>query len=295
MLAVRGPHGRFEHLLADGTVKIILAEARRCRRGGSLGHGNTSGPLRAGAGTRNEPRPGETTSAPLPAGRGSGVEGAGGAGEDGGWAPGARWEAEAAAEAVGERARPARRSPRLPGPAPPLPGPASAPAPRSTWLCPGREGASRGGGYRLLPTGPAAAPAGLPVVPTPRRHRSPGGGQGRDRGLGFHGDRLPGPPGAAMTRRGGLPPLRPALPGRLSRSAYPLSAGLTTLLGPAGAAHLPFRGRLGPAGAAGKGRGPGGGWGGGPLWRQAVPPLSLCPPGPVPGPRLRPYIGGKPF
>lgn len=46
VLAVRGPHGRFEHLLADGTVKIILAEAR-LRRCGSLGHGNTSGPFRA--------------------------------------------------------------------------------------------------------------------------------------------------------------------------------------------------------------------------------------------------------
>lgn len=40
VLAVGGPHGRFEHLLAHRAVKIILAEARRGRRG-PLGHGNT--------------------------------------------------------------------------------------------------------------------------------------------------------------------------------------------------------------------------------------------------------------
>lgn len=54
VLAVRGPHGRLEHLLADGTVKIILAEARRRRRG-SLGHGNTSGPLREDRGRETSP------------------------------------------------------------------------------------------------------------------------------------------------------------------------------------------------------------------------------------------------
>lgn len=158
VLAVGGPHGRFEHLLAHRAVKIILVEARRGRRG-PLGHGNTYGPLRQDRGRRTSPAlagRGEPGPASLPGGA------AGGTRADG-WGHRRRVGSGPSCGGAAERARPALRPPPLAAP----PARPRQPPPRAL------PGPARGGGTRQL-------------RPRSRRHS---GGQGRGRR--FHGDRLP--------------------------------------------------------------------------------------------------------
>lgn len=169
MLAVRGPHGRFEHLLAHGTVEIILVETLR---GGFPGHGQAPGPLSAERGPGASPPPPRAPPAGPP--------------EDGGRAPGARW---AAGEPKGPgtarlgtarlgtaRARLGKRR-RRPSALPPRPPASLLPA------------AARG----ALPPPPRSLRAAQPRLARPGSMLRPGpaaaataspGGQGRDRGLG---------------------------------------------------------------------------------------------------------------
>lgn len=191
MLAVGGPHGRFEHLLAHGTVEIILVEALRGRL---PSHGEAPGPRSAlwGGPGASTPRPPAAPPAGPP--------------EDGGRAPGARW---AAAERERERGRGRGRARHGPGPAreapPPPPPPLSARCPppgrAAPRRCSRRPRPLRAACGRLSRGSPGRAPrcaqAPLPPPPPPPPRLRPGdrGGTGAWGGPGFPWRSPPGPAG----------------------------------------------------------------------------------------------------
>lgn len=121
VLAVHSPHGRFEHLLADGTVKILLAEARG---GGFLSHGNTSGPVCGERGRDASPtRPAALRS------RGAGPEGLQEDGGGGTWRQvGAGLRRRGGGRGKGPGLRAARPAPPAPARGAPPPAPSRCPA-----------------------------------------------------------------------------------------------------------------------------------------------------------------------